>query len=210
MGKNNFLLMSLEDDKAKKIANVMSNDSCRKILDYLTEKEGTESEISKELGIAISTVHYNLQQLLEVKLVDWENYHYSEKGKEVRHYKLASKYIIIAPKDDKSGFLDKLKTLFPTLLISLFATWLIYSWNDLFSSNAMVLSDSIAPKSEMMARGVEQESAIMAMDVSNTVAQSSGFLYSDAFWFLVGGITILTMYLIISWIIKKINKRLQR
>ncbi|MBI2647319.1 hypothetical protein HYW99_02480, partial [Candidatus Woesearchaeota archaeon] len=46
MAGKNFLLLSLEDTKIKKVSNVISNDSCRKILDYLSNKSATESELS--------------------------------------------------------------------------------------------------------------------------------------------------------------------
>ncbi len=53
--KKNFILLSMEDEKIKKISNVISNDSCRKILDYLANKEATESELASKLSIPIST-----------------------------------------------------------------------------------------------------------------------------------------------------------
>ena len=91
MAKNSFLLVSLKEDKAKELAQVISNASCRKILDYLAEKEdATETELAKKLGIPISTVHYNLKHLVKGGLVIVDEFHYSEKGKEVNHYKLAN------------------------------------------------------------------------------------------------------------------------
>ena len=99
MAKKSFLLVSLKENKAKELAQAIANESCRKILDYLADKEdATETEISSKLNIPISTVHYNLKQLLAGSLVVVDEFHYSEKGKEVNHYKLANKYIIIAPK----------------------------------------------------------------------------------------------------------------
>ena len=108
----NFLLLSLEDSQAKKVANIVSNDSCRKILDYLSEREATESELAAKLNIPISTVHYNLQQLMDAKLIESEEFHYSPKGREVNHYKLANKYIIITPKK-VTGITQKLKSILP-------------------------------------------------------------------------------------------------
>ena len=93
---NNFLLISLEEKKAKKIAEAINNETSRKILDALAKKDHTESELSKELGIAISTIHYNLKQLMEANLIVVDEFHYSSKGKEVNHYKLANKYIILS------------------------------------------------------------------------------------------------------------------
>ena len=99
MSKKSFLLVSLKEDKAKELAQVISNDTCRKILDHLAEKEdATETEIATTLQLPISTVHYNLHHLMKAGIVNVEEFHYSEKGKEVNHYKLANKYIIIAPR----------------------------------------------------------------------------------------------------------------
>ena len=93
MAKEKFVLVSLKEEKAKELAQIIANESCRKILDYLAEKEATESELAEKLNLPISTVHYNLQHLIEGSLVTVEEFHYSEKGKEVNHYKLANKYI---------------------------------------------------------------------------------------------------------------------
>ncbi len=60
MAKEKFVLVSLKEDKAKELAQVISNESCRKILDYLAEKQdATESDLASKLGIPISTIHYN-------------------------------------------------------------------------------------------------------------------------------------------------------
>jgi DNA-binding transcriptional ArsR family regulator len=116
MSHEKFVLVSLQEDKAKKLAQVITNDSCRKILDYLSEKSATESQLAKLLGLPISTVHYNLKQLLDGGLVTADEFHYSEKGKEVLHYKLANKYIIIAPRT-VYGIKEKLKSILPVILM---------------------------------------------------------------------------------------------
>lgn len=99
MSKEKFVLVSLKEDKAKELAKVIANESCRRILDYLAENnDATETQLAEKLSFPISTVHYNLKHLLAGGLITADEYHYSEKGKEVNHYKLANKYIIIAPK----------------------------------------------------------------------------------------------------------------
>jgi DNA-binding transcriptional ArsR family regulator len=109
-------MVSLKEDKARKLTQTLSNDTCRAILEYLSSrKEATETQISKELNIPISTVHYNLKQLSESKLVTADEFHYSEKGKEVIHYKIANKYIIIAPEEDES-LMEKLKSFIPAFV----------------------------------------------------------------------------------------------
>ena len=89
MAKENFLLVSLKESEAKKLAQVISNDTSRKILDFLAGiKDATETDIAKNLDTPLSTVHYNIQALLKAKLVQADEFHYSEKGKEVNHYSL--------------------------------------------------------------------------------------------------------------------------
>ena len=119
MPKEPFMLVSLNEDKAKKLAQVMSNPTCIKILEHLAGKDATESAIAKDLGLPLSTVHYNIQQLVAAKLVIVDEFHYSEKGREVNHYKLANKYIIIAPQDDDPALLERLKKFIPITIITL-------------------------------------------------------------------------------------------
>jgi len=113
------MLVSLKGDKAKKLAQVMSNPTCTKILEYLAGKDATETKIAEDLDLPLSTVHYNIQQLVGAKLVVVDEFHYSEKGREVNHYKLAKKYIIIAPDDDDPTFLERLKKFVPITMITL-------------------------------------------------------------------------------------------
>src|SRR3989339_2121023 len=143
MPSKNFLLLSLEDAEAKKVANIVSNDSCRKILDYLSNKEATESELAEKLQIPISTVHYNLQQLMETGLINAEEFHYSAKGKEVNHYRLANKYIIIAPKN-ASSIKEKLKSILPAVLIVSGAALIIQLVNNYFSGGNIISTRQIA------------------------------------------------------------------
>jgi DNA-binding transcriptional ArsR family regulator len=118
MAKESFMLVSLKEEKAKKLAQVMANPTCTRILEHLAGKDATESQIAKDLDIPLSTVHYNLQQLVDAKLVINEEFHYSEKGREVNHYKLANKYIIIAPQEDDPSFLQHLKKYLPVAIIT--------------------------------------------------------------------------------------------
>ena len=88
------MVVSLKESKTKKLAQVITNDTSVKILDFLANRDNaTETEIANALKAPISTVHYNLQALMDTRMVKWDEFHYSEKGKEVRHYTLANRYI---------------------------------------------------------------------------------------------------------------------
>ena len=124
--ESTFLLVSLEDEKARKLANVISSDTARKLLDALTSGSQTETELSKKLGLPLSTIHYNLKLLVEGGLVDSSEYHYSSRGREVAHYSLARKYIIIAPKSDEKLF-SRFKNILPAAILTLsvgIAAWI--------------------------------------------------------------------------------------
>jgi len=198
MAKKNFLLLSLEDSKTKKIANIVSNESCRRILDHLLDKEATESEIAKALNIPISTVHYNLKQLTDAGLLIAEEFHYSEKGKEVYHYKLANKYIIIAPKKT-SGIREKLMGILPAALVAAGAAGIIQLVNNYFSKAAAAVDFAVA-KSAMM-----QESAL-AMAAEAPVEAAPLLTQNPALWFLMGALFALLIYLIIGRIRKDFNR----
>ena len=199
MPNKNFLLLSMEDDKIKKISNVISNYSCRKILDYLSAKESTESELAEKLQIPISTVHYNLQQLMETGLIDSKEFHYSKKGKEINHYRLANKYIIIAPKKT-FGIREKLKGILPVAVIAAGAAGIIQLYNAYFSKISFASSQSA---SKAFAEGLSDNapSALtMAAPAANQAIRASTPNY--ALWFLFGALFALAVYFIIGAIRK--------
>src|SRR3989344_3974590 len=182
MPSKNFLLLSLEDTKIKKVSNVISNHSCRKILDYLSNKEATESELAEKLQIPISTVHYNLQQLMETGLINAEEFHYSKRGKEVSHYKIANKYIIIAPKKT-FGIKEKLKSILPVALIAAGAAGVIQLISNYFTKTSV--AQDFAAKSSVAERALEAPVALTQAAPPQAV---STILQNIALWFLAGAL----------------------
>ena len=205
MTKSNFLLVDLNETKTKKLAETITSDTSRKILNYLAEKEqDTELNISKTLELPISTVHYHLQKLREAKLIEVEEFHYSVKGREVNHYRLANKYIIIAPKKI-SGLKQKLKGILPAAVASLGIGVII----KLVQSNTQFSATKIAAEaSPEIARSLDQAVAESASQL--TVEASAAPLVSSpdiALWFLMGSITTIVLYILIEMIIEKISRK---
>ena len=96
MTEESFLMVSLDEEKSKKLAQVLSNDTARKILDILSKQDMmTETQVAKELTIPLSTAHYNLSLLIKSDLINDNHFTYSEKGKKIIHYQLSNKYVII-------------------------------------------------------------------------------------------------------------------
>jgi len=201
MSDESFLMVSLEEEKSKKLAQVLSNDTSRKILDLLSKNNMmSETRIAKELDLPLSTAHYNLNLLLKSDLVNDEHFTYSEKGKKIVHYQLSNKYVIIAPKKSSKVF-EKLKDFLPVVLISSLAAVVI----KYFSSNLGTFS----AKGNMMAiesatyGGAER----VADAAAEPMAQSIQTVSSNqdlALWFLIGSLfALLVSFIWTTWIKKK-------
>lgn len=182
MAKESFVLVSLNEDKARKLGKVITNESCRKILDYLTSKEATETEIAKKLGIPISTVHYNLKHLSDAGLVIVDEFHYSAKGKEVNHYKLANKYIIIVPKST-FGIKERLKSVLPVAL--------------LVGASALAIQ-FVRMGTQRATFGAVKEMAAEAVPTAAYIQPASPA--SPIWWFLAGALLTIVIFLILDWL----------
>ncbi|NTV24097.1 MAG: helix-turn-helix transcriptional regulator [Nanoarchaeota archaeon] len=189
MTEEPFLLVSLEEAKAKSLAQVLSNDTARKILDFLSKREhATETEISKEMTIPLSTVHYNLDLLVKSELVSDQKFTYSEKGKEIVHYMLSNKYVIIAPKKS-DAILSKLKGLLPAALVSGAAALGIKYLPELFR-----------PKPEVFAASkmVADSGSALAAEAA-PFAQQAVQTQEVALWFIAGSLVALVAHLVFSF-----------
>ena len=191
MSEESFLLVSLEEEKAKQLAQVLSNNTARRILDHLSREEhDTETNISKSLKLPLSTVHYNLQHLAKTNLVNDEHFTYSEKGKQIIHYSLSNKYVIIAPK--KTELLkEKLKKFLPVVLV---CSVVAYSIKYFRSPVQELLS------SEQL-KVAEEGAKVLADAIPAT--QTSFSNQEFAIWFLFGTVFALVVYFIWAELILK-------
>jgi predicted ArsR family transcriptional regulator len=203
MAEENFLLVSLKEDEAKRLAQVISNDTSRKIIDFLAgRKDATETDIAKHMNVPLSTVHYNLQALLHAKLVQVDEFHYSEKGKTVNHYCLANKYVIIAPKDAPETLRNKLRKILPVALLSLAGAGIV----QLFFS----LKPIAPPAAERMLQETAPQLAKSA-DTAVAGAQEAimqaplqpWFATNFAMWFLYGAVFAIIVFVVLDWIHRK-------
>lgn len=224
-----FILMSLEEGKAKKLAKVINSNASRKILDLLAEKDYTESEISEKLDIPISTVHYNIKALEDAGLIEVNEYHYSEKGREVNHYSLANKYVIIAPKKDVPGIMDKLKSIIPSVLIVGIGAFLIKLFSNTYyngfyspkisdsqsipltdmaknSASDMIVEEST--RSTMSQLTLNQE-YIEPTSIASPFSQKFDYFlseYSTVLWIILALICVVLLYILFEWLRKRKHK----
>ncbi len=187
-----YILVNLEDEKSKKIAESISNKTARKILDYLSSKEeaGAE-EISKELKLPISTIDYNLKNLKKAGLVETKHFLWSQKGKRIILYSLARKFIVISPK--LSDIKKELKHIIPLVGIAAVISVIIQYLTKpkpVFQATLKSASEEVLAESSM------------AFDAAPSLAQAST-TPPYGLWFFLGALFIIVIYLLIRLIKSK-------
>jgi DNA-binding transcriptional ArsR family regulator len=194
--ENKFIMINLEDKESKKIAEVLSNKTCKKIINYLSEiKETSEKELSDILEIPLNTVEYNLKKLLKIGLVEkTNNFFWSTKGKKIQMYKMAKKHIIIFTKSEKIS--SKIKSILPAVLISgIFAVLIrnYYLTKSYLSEKSIIFQDSGA---NFATEPVIRESQNIAIDNSNIFFTQPDLIW---IWFLSGALIAIFIFTILNW-----------
>lgn len=189
-----YILVSLEDSKAKKVSEILGNKTSKKILDFLADtKEASVSDISNSLSIPMNTVGYNIQKLVDVGLVEKsKNYFWSIKGKKIPTYKVSNKSIVISPKSTiKSG----LSSILPVAVISgLFALLIRY----------LTVAKTVAIKAiptQVYSTGVAEA---MPVDFVSPWMYTT-YMMPAWVWFLAGVIFGLAIFFIINFIKRKLK-----
>lgn len=204
MSDESFILVNLKETESKRLAQVISNDTSRKILDYLVNKQdATASDIAKALSLPLSTTQYNLQHLVEAKLLISDEYHYSEKGKEVDHYRLSNKFVIIAPQSSKfESIKEKLMKILPVGILTVATAGIIQlvtGRTGLFTAGSQLES---APSRLLAAAPMAKDAAIdTAAETLSAVSTAPEIIQSYpniALWFLIGAFSALTIYFLID------------
>lgn len=177
-----YLLFNLDDEKAKKLGEIISNPTARKIVNFLAEKEASESGISKELNLALNTVEYNLNKLLEAGIIEKsKNFFWSEKGRKIENYKVANKLIVISPK--KTSVYSKLKGIVPVVLISaVFSIFIL--WYNRAKEFSDVIKEQVLEKAATTAVGEKVSEIIIKTGLPTYV------WFLIAIWLIVLGFII--------------------
>lgn len=185
-----YLMISFEDPKIKKLSEVLGNNTCKRILDFLSEKEASKTEISKVLKIPLNTIEYNVNKLTEAGLIEKsKDYFWSTKGKKIGIYKISNKSIVISPKNQ-----NKIKNILTLIGLS--------------GLTALFIGILSKPKEEIiyksMEAGEDAASAFSGEEVLLTATPETAniiiMLSSQPwFWFLIGALGIGIIFLILNW-----------
>jgi DNA-binding transcriptional ArsR family regulator len=149
-------------EESKKITQVISNDTARRIIELLADSSLSASDISQRLNAPLTTITYNLENLESVGLVKVEKIKYSEKGREVKIYAPVRKLIVLVPeKTDRKSVADMIRRYLGVILAASLASGLI----EFFTRNKM---------KETMDSAMKIESISAPMILSNETSDING------------------------------------
>ena len=186
-----YILISMENERAKHLSEVLGNKTCKKIIDLLAEeKEASEKDIADKLNAPINTIEYNLKKLIQAELIEKsKSFFWSKKGKKIDMYKLSNKSIIISP--GSSRISSKIKSILPVALLSGAGAVLVRAF--FYSQQKIQETESI----------LASKSAEAAVSSTQILVDNGNIFFSQLspawVWFLAGTLFTLVIFAIINW-----------
>jgi DNA-binding transcriptional ArsR family regulator len=181
--KRQSIMIDFDDPRAERVAEVISNKSCKKMLSLLSTEELSESELASKLGLPVSTVNYNMKKLVDSGLVDKTRSLVSSKGKDVRVYRISNQHIVLSPRSLTRGVV-------PALLISGVFALLVKFFGNTGSRN-LVAKGSGALDLAAMSTGAESSQGL----VYSVLAQAP----NSWAWFFLGALLATLVVMLWNW-----------
>jgi len=182
-----ILNINIDDENSSKIAEILGNKTCKKILGLIADKDSiSEGDISKQLKIPANTVNYNIKKLISAGFIEeTKTWFWSVKGKKIKTFKLANKKIIISTKKS-----------FKSMLITILGVGLVGFVMRLVSN---LYSVSKTSSLEIMSSKANDlvYSAAPAVTASTRLVQPSIF-QNTLLWFILGCFIGLFLFLIFN------------
>lgn len=180
-----YVLVSFDDSRMKGISEVLGNESCKKIINFLAERKSSETDISRELGMPLNTVGYNIKKLLSAGLIEKVNWFWSVKGKKMPVYKVSQKSIVISPKQKSKMALKML----PVIVLAGIAAFFIR----LFSMAGTEISEEALNYPSAASEAVTASGDIARASIIDTIWKVPSWE-----WFLIGALFALLVYFLVN------------
>lgn len=184
MSDDDKLLVIPLGEESKAITQTISNDTAMRILDLLAESPLSTSAVAKRLDIPLTTAQYNMEKLIEAGLAKVDKTKYSEKGREVKLYAPARRFIVIVPeKTTGQAVMEALKkylVLIPIALVASILVEYLSSVNNFISKGVENPADrALAPMGAYLA-SANQSTAEAAGQIAGHVANGYDVVYMAA------------------------------
>jgi len=111
------MIIPLSDDRLKKVARALSNETAITVLQKLVEKSMSATELSENLKLPLTTIEYNINTLLEAELIKVDHIKFSRKRRDIKYYAPVKRALIFGPEKTEKGVIGFLKKVLPFLII---------------------------------------------------------------------------------------------
>jgi predicted transcriptional regulator len=184
MSDDDKLLVIPLGEESKAITQTISNDTAMRILDLLAETPLSTSAIAKRLDIPLTTAQYNMEKLIEAGLAKVDKTKYSEKGREVKLYAPARRFIVIVPeKTSGQAVIEALKKYLVMIPIALAASIVVEylsSVNNFISKGVIIPADRTLPPMGAYLASANQSAIESTGQVASHVANGYDIVYMAA------------------------------
>jgi len=199
MTEDNYILVSLDDEKSKSIAEVLGSKTSKKIILHLSEtKEASQKDLSDALKIPLNTIEYNIKKLLSSGFIQKrKNFFWSKKGKKIIMYELSKKSVIISHKKSVSS---KIKSILPAFILTAagsFALWVygrITSLPQTISRNMPNVEDAVYALEESATQAGSKAPGTISPETLLTPIGTPIWL-----WFLIGSLIAILIISLVNW-----------
>ncbi|MDV0445822.1 hypothetical protein MmiAt1_14190 [Methanimicrococcus sp. At1] len=205
------------NEDSKKIRQILSNDTSMKILDLLKKEKLSASEVSEKLEIPLTTVKYNIDQMVEHDLVRIQRIKYSEKGRQVKIYEAPEKVIIFAP--EKMSRISLISMIQKYAFAFVAAAFAGFGLNYIYQSHWEKENAAMMKSSVMAAPEMAEDAAMAGADAvsgGGSFIHESIMSFNDwffnlmnyhAFWFIAGALFVCVVIWVIEYAtVKKVVK----
>jgi len=191
----NYILISLDDEKSKSVAEIIGSKTCKKIISYLSEeKEASQKDLSDALNIPINTVEYNIKKLLDSGFVQKrKNFFWSAKGKKIIMYELSKKSIIISHKKNVS---EKIKSILPAFILTVAGTFAVWVYEKIITSSQTIHQNFPGTDDAVYATTEAGLKVTETISPETLISPVGTPLWA---WFLAGGLLAILIISIINW-----------
>jgi len=191
---------------AKKIAQVVSSDLARRILEVLADAPMSTSQIAEKLSLPLTTIQYNVEKLEDAGLIKVERIRRSEKMREMKLYAPVKKLIVVVPegisREGVTGVLRKyLAIVFGIVLIS----GIVEIFSQTFSARPAGMQAAAPMAGELVQKAVPAVSEY-ARSAAEAEPVTSVLIYHPGLWFLLGGISVIAILVIFEHYRRKRTK----
>ena len=192
-------VIALRSEEVDPLFESLSSETRRTILRALYERPSTPSELASATDTSLQNVHYHLQKLEEVDLIESVDTRYSEKGKEMTVFAPANDPLIFVESEETrsrvESSLDRIIGVLSVLAIgSLLAQWL----SGVFQPSTVTTDAGSAET--FSAEAINTTAKASAVERGpDILAQLHGMLLEPGTLVFLGGLLAITVVLVMRW-----------